>query len=253
MNDHYQTLGVAKTATADEIKAAYRKLASKHHPDRGGDTKAFQDIQLAYDTLADPQRRQQYDHASTPHQPHLNDIFNMFSNGFPQGRVVQQYNFVLQFTLDQVLNPVSKTLQLNTPRGQQFIEITIPAGAEHGQVLRYDNVIPDSVIFANIIVHQHPYYNRQGNNLHSTVQIDVFDLIVGTTISFNTIYGTELAITVPPATAANSEMRLPGHGIRTATGNGDQYILLQPVIPAKISDSLLSEIKKEQLSKKASQ
>jgi len=55
MNDHYATLGVARTASADEIKRAFRKLASQHHPDKGGDTKKFQEIQAAYETLGDEQ------------------------------------------------------------------------------------------------------------------------------------------------------------------------------------------------------
>jgi curved DNA-binding protein CbpA len=59
MPDHYAALGVARTATADEIKRAFRKLASQHHPDKGGDTKKFQEIQAAYDTLGDATKRSQ--------------------------------------------------------------------------------------------------------------------------------------------------------------------------------------------------
>lgn len=61
MTNHYETLGVSKTATQDEIKKAYRKLASVNHPDKGGDTKKFQELQSAYDTLSDPQKRELYD------------------------------------------------------------------------------------------------------------------------------------------------------------------------------------------------
>ena len=61
MKDHYQTLGVGRTATADEIKKAYRRLASQHHPDKGGDTAKFQEIEEAYRTLSDDQTRSQYD------------------------------------------------------------------------------------------------------------------------------------------------------------------------------------------------
>jgi len=59
--DQYQTLGVAKNATPDDIKKAYRRLASKHHPDKGGDTATFQKIEEAYRILTDPAQRQQYD------------------------------------------------------------------------------------------------------------------------------------------------------------------------------------------------
>jgi DnaJ-class molecular chaperone len=52
--DHYSTLGVNKNAAPDEIKKAFRKLASQHHPDKGGNTAKFQEIQVAYDTLSDP-------------------------------------------------------------------------------------------------------------------------------------------------------------------------------------------------------
>ena len=60
--DYYQTLGVSKTATADEIKKAYRKLAHKHHPDKkGGNEAKFKEINGAYQVLSDPQKRAQYD------------------------------------------------------------------------------------------------------------------------------------------------------------------------------------------------
>jgi curved DNA-binding protein CbpA len=61
MTDYYAALGVPKTATADEIKLAFRRLAGTHHPDRGGDTKKFQAIQEAYATLGDEQKRAEYD------------------------------------------------------------------------------------------------------------------------------------------------------------------------------------------------
>ncbi len=59
--DYYETLGVNHTTKPDEIKKAYRKLASKHHPDKGGDTKKFQDIQKAYEVLSDPDKKYEYD------------------------------------------------------------------------------------------------------------------------------------------------------------------------------------------------
>jgi len=71
--DLYAMLGVAPTASAEEIKRAYRKLARQHHPDRNpGDVDAearFKEVQAAYDTLSDPQRRAEYDAARNAPRP----------------------------------------------------------------------------------------------------------------------------------------------------------------------------------------
>lgn len=94
--DFYEILGVSKTATADEIKAAYRKLAMKYHPDRNPDNKeaeeTFKEAAEAYETLSDPQKRQHYDqfgHAGMGmggggghHGMNMDDIFENFNDIF---------------------------------------------------------------------------------------------------------------------------------------------------------------------------
>jgi DnaJ family protein A protein 2 len=57
----YEGLGVEKNASQDEIKKAYRKLAVKHHPDKGGDPEKFKDINAAYEILGNPEKREIYD------------------------------------------------------------------------------------------------------------------------------------------------------------------------------------------------
>ncbi len=66
--DYYQTLGVPRTATADEIKKAFRKLARKHHPDAGGDEAKFKELNEAYEVLSDEKKRNLYDQYGTANE-----------------------------------------------------------------------------------------------------------------------------------------------------------------------------------------
>lgn len=61
MTDYYKLLGVTKESNQSDIKKAYRKLAVKHHPDKGGDSEIFKQVAEAYEILSDPQKKKQYD------------------------------------------------------------------------------------------------------------------------------------------------------------------------------------------------
>ena len=66
--DYYEVLGVSKDASQDDIKKAYRNLAKKYHPDVSTDpnaTEKFAEIQVAYDCLSDPSKRENYDRFGT--------------------------------------------------------------------------------------------------------------------------------------------------------------------------------------------
>ena len=76
--DYYDTLGVSRNASQDELKKAYKKASMQHHPDRGGDESKFKEINEAYSTLKDPQKRQEYDNP----QPQFSQGFG--PNGFHQ-------------------------------------------------------------------------------------------------------------------------------------------------------------------------
>lgn len=89
MNNFYNTLGVNENATKEEIKKAYRKLAVKHHPDKGGDESMFKNINEAYGTLGDENKRVQYDNRhNNPfgNQPGGQNPFDDFFRGFTQRR-----------------------------------------------------------------------------------------------------------------------------------------------------------------------
>src|SRR5437762_212952 len=89
VKDLYETLGVSKTASQDEIKKAYRKLARKHHPDANpGDEAAeerFKEVQTAYDVLSDPETRKQYDTFGSANGRQGPGGFNFSTEGFDLG------------------------------------------------------------------------------------------------------------------------------------------------------------------------
>ena len=61
MKDYYKILGVEKTASVEDIKKAYRRLAHKHHPDKGGNEQTFKELNEAYQILSNNEKRSQYD------------------------------------------------------------------------------------------------------------------------------------------------------------------------------------------------
>lgn len=126
-NAFYEALGVTKEATQDEIKKAYRKLAIKHHPDKGGDPEVFKQITKAYETLYDPKKRDIYDKygeegvdqmGDGDHHGGMGDIFDLFGGGGrsrgPQKRKVKPTVHKLKCTLEDIYN--GKTAKIKVTR-----------------------------------------------------------------------------------------------------------------------------------------
>lgn len=251
MTDHYSTLGVSRTASSDEIKRAFRKLASQHHPDKGGSTERFQEIQAAYDVLGDEGRRAQYDNpqpqfASFGNGTHfnMNDIFGaMFGQQFQR-----RPNFVrmsLWIRLQDVALGGARPVAVGTAQGQQTIEIEIPLGINDGDSVQYQGLAPggqDLVIQYRI--QPDPQWQRDGLTLICEKLVSVWDMILGSDITVSTITGTELVTVMPPRTQPRTMLRLRRQGLRDQHGNqGDVLIRVLPEIPKDIAPEILQAIK----------
>lgn len=251
--DYYNILGVSKTATQQEIKQAYRRLASKHHPDRGGDTAEFQKIEEAYRTLSDDEKRQQYDNPSLhqnfagfPFGPQGGvNIFEEMFNQFNRQRQQRIYTVSVFITLEQVASGSMETINVNTPAGGKTFQISVPKGIEDGQKINYENLMPDGVLQIMFRIHPNPKFERRRLDLISTKELSVIDLILGTTISFTTIYNQTLEITIHPRTKPGSSLRIPGKGLEASNQRGDQYLLITALIPDTISTELISALEQE--------
>lgn len=258
--DHYQTLGVAKNATPDEIKKSYRRLASKHHPDKGGDTATFQKIEEAYRILSDPQQRQQYDNPMPQGFPggfefhnnnvNINDIFaQMFGQSFGQQtrRPQEQiYRTSISITLEQAYNGDTHILQLMQQRvpGKTTVKIDIPKGIDNGAVMRYEGLLDSAILMVEFRIQPHLKYERRGHDLYVTHPISVLDLIVGGKFEFTTISNKTLEVNIKPKTQPHMMMKIQGEGMPIGnTGQyGDQLILIKPIIPDIIDERIIRSI-----------
>lgn len=260
--DYYQTLGIAKNANPDEIKKAYRKLASTHHPDKGGDTAKFQQIQAAYETLSDPQKRQQYD--NPPPQGggfpfggmgggggfDMNDLFGQIfrQQHNTHQRQKQVFRTPVTVSLEDAYTGCSHILNIQTPTGVKTINLSVPKGLNHGDQMRYDTILDEATLIVEFRITPSLIFDRRGNDLICNHQISVLDLIVGTTFEFTTISGKILEVTVQPITQPFMQLKLAGEGmpIQGSTLYGDQIILLKPFIPAIINDDITQSILRSQ-------
>jgi curved DNA-binding protein len=243
--DYYTTLGINREASLDDIKRAYRKLASQYHPDKGGDTGKFQQIQQAYEVLSDSDKRGMYDRVSNPF-PGLADILNNINQNIKTERVYS-VNFVV--TLEQIAAGSNESVAIQTPAGPKVVHVKIPKGLENGNTYRYENAINDGHLNITFNIAKHDRFERVGLDLYSSEKIDVFDLILGTTIEVKTIYDKTLEVEIPPMTKLTTKFRLPEQGLHTDHKKGDHIVLLYPVIPDVISSRLTEEIMKEKVYK----
>lgn len=112
--DYYEVLGVPKDSTQEDIKKAYRKLAMEHHPDKGGSDETFKELNEAYETLGDSDKKAKYDSPSqaNEHNPWNSPFGPMFTQQRPQTRG-NNINLTIKLTLEEIFTGAVKKFTYN--------------------------------------------------------------------------------------------------------------------------------------------
>lgn len=260
MTDYYKILGVDRAASPDAIKRAYRKLASLYHPDKEGGSKTkFQEVEEAYRTLSDPQKRQQYDNPS-PFGPggfggfrqhttefDLDSIFSMFGARFHGGhpQMHRRAQMQLWITLQDVARGGPRTISVGTQHGTHAVEIEIPQGINDGDSVQYPGIGPGGMdLIVTFRIHPNPKFSRMGQNVIMEQAVSIWDLILGAEITVSDLLNTQLQLTIPAGTQPGTTLRMRGRGIGDRSGQvGDLLVRIQAQIPDIIAPEILTAIK----------
>lgn len=224
--DYYEVLGLQRTATQDEIKKAFRKLAMQYHPDKNKDAGAedkFKEINEAYEVLSDEGKKNAYDtHGHNAfdqnggqHQDFnfggfsfegfggFEDVFSSFFGGGARPNAPRkgsdfQMEIIISFEesvfgrkLKEKFNKFEGNRQV-----RKDVEVDIPAGIQDGQSISLrgfggqgKNGGPNGDLFIRVRVREHKEYFREGNDIHLDVPVSCFDIMNENTIKVPSPYG----------------------------------------------------------------
>lgn len=275
----YETLGISESASADEIKKAYRKLARKYHPDINKDPESqdkFKEINAAYEVLSDSEKKAQYDQFGD--QMFGGQNFHDFARG--QGANVDLDEILRQMfgggggfggsggfggfgggggfgmpDLDvqsRIMVSFSASVlggkhQVTTAEGEKF-DIKIPAGIKTGETLRvrgkgksYQSQRGDLLI--QVEVASSSEYERKGDDLYKKIEVPLKLALFGGKISVSTPHK-EVTLKVPENTKNGQKFRLKEKGFRNRKRGttGNMYLVSDVILPD--SDSLPEDLRK---------
>lgn len=265
--DFYEILGVAKSATPDELKSAYRKLALQYHPDRNKSPDAeskFKEINEAYQVLSDQKKREAYDqfgHAAF--DPASGFGSNPFAGGFRQGPFTYSYSSTggnpFGFDPESFSDPFeifesffgggfgrgarrprySLTISfMDAVKGSEKTvkvegkehTIKIPAGADDGTRIRFET------FDITLEVKPDKVFKRDGIDVYVDVELPLATAILGGNLQVPTLDGS-LTLKIRAGTQPGTLVRLRDQGIPQlkGRGKGDQYVRLLVKIPEKLN------------------
>ena len=277
--DFYEVLGVKRDASDAEIKKAYRRLAKQFHPDANDQSpKAaarFKEVNEAYATLSDPQKRQQYDlmghvdGGSAGFQDIPVDFSNIdFTNAGPigdfinelyQGRTRQRRGPSRQnvswnpqptagqdieqpitIHLSEAYHGAKRTYQI----GDKTLKIRIPRGVSSGTRIRVggkgapgSNGGKSGDLYLRVTVNPDEDLKREGDDLHREIQLDLFTALLGGVIDVPTL-DRPVRLTIPPGTNSSQRFRIAGKGMPRSENNdqrGDLIVRTQIDVPKNLT------------------
>lgn len=270
--DYYEILGIAKTATANEIKSAYRKLALQYHPDRNktkeGEEK-FKEVTKAYEVLSDTKKRETYDQFGAAAFEQGQGPFGGAQGPFAGGAQGGRYGpFTYTYSTDGggdgaggFSDPFEIFEQFfggASPFGRQarrpaysltveFMEAVKGATKKVSldgktQTIKIPAGVDDGsrIRFGEydvvISVRSDPKFRREGMDIVVEKEISFVDAILGDEVMVDTIDGL-LKIRIPQGTQPNTVIRLRGRGVVSLRGaaRGDQYVQVKITLPKHVT------------------
>ena len=264
--DYYKLLGVSKSASEDEIKKAYRKLAKEHHPDRNkGDAGAeakFKEINEAYEVLGDKEKRQVYDtYGSTggiPNPPpggwgaggnagDFSDFFQtLFGGGgarganFPgfedlfggarggQPRFAQDVEGTVRIGITEAYRGTTRQVQV----GERRLDVNIPPGTRDHAKLRLKGQAPGGGnVLLTVRVENDGTFRLEGDDVRVVVDVPAPIAVIGGAVQVFTLDG-RVEVGVAAGSQAGRVLRLRGQGWpKKDGGRGDELVELRITVP----------------------
>ncbi len=257
--DYYKTLDVKKTASKDEIKKAYRRLARKYHPDvsKAGDAEArFKDVSEAYDVLKDKKKRAQYDQlgsagwdqgqnqsyagaggfGSGGYAQGENAGFSDFFESFFGGQQAQQsspfgeerraapasQSATIRLDLEDVFTGAKKTIRLSSGKS---IDVKIPKGIGEGKKIRLrGKASTGGDLLLKVTFNKHPDFKVENKDVYLNLLLAPWEAALGATVAVKTLAGS-INLKIPAGAYSGQKMRLRGKGLSGSVA-GDQYVVL---------------------------